>query len=367
MRVIGLIIAFCCAAGLHAQPIHRWVDENGVTHYGNLPPSAGASASGDRSSAAPTPRTSAGVSGDSMLDQLAKGDPDTDRSLLHDRPGTGRQLLELLNARYGTSVPIIDAPQGAGGLPNSICYYSLPYLLGELFKQAHALHRPGYWGTRFDPTRARTALNRQLDDIAKGSHIHGPCIDRAPVERLLTDLIASLQQGEQAQREREAERQRRQAEAAARTEAERRAAEAAEQERQRQAHQAMLERRRQLQAGEIEPRNWNDVRMKYDAGDGYPILLRPMVTPDRAVYLLRHVELVRREADNLLIVNGGTEHEPRYGAVLITPDSRTLDRERWAFNHPLTVIGRYIDNLEYRTLIGARRTMPVFEALWVQP
>lgn len=368
MRSIGLAITLCCSIGVHAQTIHRWVDENGVTHYGNISPPGGTPASGGGSSVTPAPRTPARETGGStLLDRLAQGDPDIDRALLHARPRTGRQLLELLNARYGTSVPIIDAPQGVGGLPNSNCYFSLPYQLGDMFRQAHELHRPSYWGTRFDRERARLRLNRVLDQIAKGSVVHGPCIDRAPVEQLLAELTASLQQGEQAQRAREAERQRRQAEAAARAEAERRAAEAAEQERQRQARRAMLERRRRLQAGEIEPKDWRDAQLKHDAEDGRLILFRPRVVPDRQVYLLRSVALIRREADGLLIVNGGTDREPHYGAIRITPDTRTLDRQRWAFNYPLTAVGRYIDNLDYRTVLGARRTLPVFEALWVQP
>lgn len=131
-------------------------------------------------------------------------------------------------------------------------------------------------------------------------------------------------------------------------------------ERKRVSDQQLAQRVEAIRAGRAEPESFKEAAAAFNPESGLNVVYSPLVTPDqRAVMISASLESLK---DGLLIAKAGNS----YFAVVIPPGSRAEIqagglRHRGAFH----LVGRYIDNMEYKTVIGQTMIMPVFSSVWL--
>lgn len=126
------------------------------------------------------------------------------------------------------------------------------------------------------------------------------------------------------------------------------------------------ERADAVRSKRIQPATIEDLEVLYDPEDGWDISASPKIKPDRAQYIISGT-ITRHVSDAVLLCE--TVHEDgeflgHYFTVRFSKKTKKardiLDRMR--IGGPLFVVGKYIANLNYKTVAGAWKVMPIFEA-----
>lgn len=136
-------------------------------------------------------------------------------------------------------------------------------------------------------------------------------------------------------------------------EAEARAAEA-----RRSEKEANDRRRTSLLAGKEKPASFRDHMLMHDYAIGDQYIWSPLVKADNKVYLFGTGSLDRQDGQDLILRSAN-------GYVMVKMGRSTPKYGELQVNRLTVVLGRYIDNTQYTTVMGAIKTAPVIEAIAV--
>ncbi|MCL2872593.1 MAG: hypothetical protein FWF41_06415 [Betaproteobacteria bacterium] len=119
-----------------------------------------------------------------------------------------------------------------------------------------------------------------------------------------------------------------------------------------------------IREGKAEIRNFNDAWGFYSAnGNWQEVLLHPKAQPDNRFYALGGAILDKVEKNGNYIVKFSNSY------AVITKTSSAKHNVGFSENlrvgMPFYIIGKYVANGEYTTVIGTTKTMPVFEAFYL--
>ena len=141
-------------------------------------------------------------------------------------------------------------------------------------------------------------------------------------------------------------------------ETEKREAQAQEAQQQKLKREATEKRKLVLRSGAEKPASFRDHMLMYDYGMGDQFFSSPMLKPDGKVYLFGTGTLDGQDGSDLIFkgYNGYVvvkigRNTPIYGDIRI--------------NMLTVVIGRYVGNTQYTTVIGVVKTVPIIEAIAV--
>ena len=138
--------------------------------------------------------------------------------------------------------------------------------------------------------------------------------------------------------------------------------ERAEQSKMQQS-EAIARRGEELRSGRIEIQGISDAALFYRAANGLSVMGNPKVQADNKYYVIQgFLERIEDGGDALLAKFGDN-----YARIVHVSASKQqvglLDNLRAGRN--FHVVGRYVNNVEYTTVIGASRVVPVFEAAYI--
>lgn len=271
----------------------------------------------------------------------------------HDK--VANSIAVVLPAEFGISASCVQQLRTDGKISGSIQAMTIAAAMydvldqiapsgnkkGMLRDRVNSLSRPGS-GCPSDFPAIKQFLS-EYSDFAKGM-----------LERKLA-LVA-----ERNAKEQEQARQ-------ARIVADQQASEKANKEREAQAREAEMrkqkkgadeKRRIALRSSVEKPASFRDYMLMYDHGIGDQFYGSPLLKADNKVYLFGTGALDREEDGGLLVKSpggGGYIHVRTSRSTQIYGDLR--------INMPIVVIGRYVENIQYTTVIGAVKTAPVIEAI----
>jgi hypothetical protein len=134
------------------------------------------------------------------------------------------------------------------------------------------------------------------------------------------------------------------------------------------------DRKRKLRSGALKVESFEDAKLLHDPvknlGD---IAISPLLSPDALVYA-GTVTLDIREKPNLIRaktfflagnVVSGASVDFAYVWLRVTKKSANLVADSLRIGGNVGVVGRYTQNVEYRTVIGEQKTAPVLEVLYL--
>lgn len=148
--------------------------------------------------------------------------------------------------------------------------------------------------------------------------------------------------------------------------ADQQANEKAKKERDAQARDADMRREKKeadekrkiaLRSGAEKPASFKDHMLMNDYGTGDQFYGFPLLKPDNKVYLFGTGALNREEDGGLFVRSPGGDY------IHIKTSRSTPIYGELRMNMPIVVIGRYVGNIQYTTVIGAVKTAPVIEAI----
>lgn len=146
------------------------------------------------------------------------------------------------------------------------------------------------------------------------------------------------------------------------------ASEKASKERQVQEREAEMRRQKResddkrkiaLRSGAEKPASFRDYMLMHDYGAGDQFYGSPLLKPDNKVYLFGTGGLDREDGEGLIVRNSGGDY-----IHVITNRSTPIYGEL-RIKMAIVVIGRYVGNTQYTTVMGAVRTAPMIEAIAV--
>lgn len=134
-------------------------------------------------------------------------------------------------------------------------------------------------------------------------------------------------------------------------------------------------RKNQLKTGHIKISNFNDVLLFYDsAQDLSEIMQKPLLKPNSKVYL-GVVQLDNEEQKDLLRARADFPYRDYLKGInginiryaYLTTNDKTVNFAKSALRigGKVAVLGRYINNAKYTTVIDEERTAPVLEVLYL--
>jgi hypothetical protein len=177
------------------------------------------------------------------------------------------------------------------------------------------------------------------------------------------------QEKERMDKERDAWQQQKEAERIEREE--RRKTERAQQQAALEAKMAEDERKAEeraeaVRAKRIAPATIEDLEALYDPADGWDIAASPKVKPDRAQYVISGT-ISRNVSDGILLCETVPEKEEFIGHYFTVRFSKKTKKsrdilDRMRIGGRLFVVGKYVGNLNYQTVAGAWKVMPIFDA-----
>lgn len=127
----------------------------------------------------------------------------------------------------------------------------------------------------------------------------------------------------------------------------------------RQKKEAEEKRKSALQSGYAKPNSFNDFMLMHDdyvGGDQY--FANPLLKPNNRVYLFSIGGIDRQDGNNLII-------KSTTGYIFVRTNHSTPMFGVLQVHSPTVVLGRYVDNTQYTTVLGEIRTAPVIEAIAV--
>lgn len=131
------------------------------------------------------------------------------------------------------------------------------------------------------------------------------------------------------------------------------------------AKQAEAERARKLRAGQLKIANMADALSAYPDNDSLrQTAYSPMLTPNGAV-MTGDVKIEAQEKPGFLRVLV-SDRENVYAYLDISKKTTDFSSEGLRLGAVATVIGTYIRNVEYKTVLGQTKTAPVFEVIYLR-
>lgn len=123
-----------------------------------------------------------------------------------------------------------------------------------------------------------------------------------------------------------------------------------------------------LKAGKIKPETPDDLEDLYDALPGWDLAESPLLIPDKEIYVITG-QIERPEAGVLVCrtVTGPGKYDGDYFAVNMTAKTKKPSdyKHRLRVNGRIFAVGRYNKNLEYITVAGQRKLMPIIDAVHI--
>lgn len=127
-------------------------------------------------------------------------------------------------------------------------------------------------------------------------------------------------------------------------------------------------RRSQLLAGSIKIQSLQDAELVYQSGNLDSIILSPLLKPNNKIYGNKVYSLFLDVQEEKNLIRGKIiANDHPYYVYLRTNAKTTIyfpDRLRIGAN--INVIGRYVSNATYTTLVGAKKMAPVLEVLFIE-
>lgn len=121
---------------------------------------------------------------------------------------------------------------------------------------------------------------------------------------------------------------------------------------------------RDLRSGRTKVANFEDALLLYDrVEDLSAIMMAPLLRPNASIYAT--VVVLDTEEENVFRVKSTTLGDVMYAFVVISNKTAILNPSKMRINSEIRVLGRYIRNVKYRTVLGDSRTAPVLEGLFL--
>jgi hypothetical protein len=306
-----------------------------------------------RSNAA-SPVSKASFLADFERDYLAKAtDKGTMQGMSQRADKVGDGLAAMLPAEYGVSATCVQQRSRDGRISGNsqartvaaAMYDVLDQIAtsgnkgGMLRDRVNSLSKP-YTGCPND----FPAIKQFLDDYAEFA--------KGMVDRKLA-LVGERKANE--------EEKARQVKAAANQKADEQAgkqrdAQAREAEMKRQKKESDEKRKLALRSGSEKPGSFRDYMLMHDHEIGDQYYGSPLRVPDNKVYLFGTGAFDREDSGGLFIRNSGNEY------IYVKTSRGTPIYGDLRVNMAIVVIGKYVGNIQYTTVIGAIKTAPVIEA-----
>ena len=242
------------------------------------------------------------------------------------------ELAKLLTTEYNVSADCVQEKERNGKNVESSQARAIANAMNSILIYG--------WNTKYSPATADASrLNKDLDPLSRKPPYGCPA-DFEKIKKFLNDFssftksmidrkeaegLAKAQQREEAQRRKETQDK---------------------------------ERSVALRTSKEKPVSFKDYMLLHDYGTGDQFYGSPLLKPDNKVYLFSTGGLDREEDGGLFVKSpggGGYIHVKTTRSTPVFGDLR--------MNMPVVVIGRYVGNIQYTTVIGAVKTAPVIEAI----
>lgn len=123
-----------------------------------------------------------------------------------------------------------------------------------------------------------------------------------------------------------------------------------------------------LKAGKVKPETPDDLEDLYDALPGWDLAESPLLIPDKEIYVITG-QIERPEAGVLVCrtVTGPGKYDGDYFAVNLTAKTKKPSDYKYKLrvNGRVFAVGRYNKNLDYITVAGQRKLMPIIDAVHI--
>lgn len=241
------------------------------------------------------------------------------------------ELTKLLIADYGVSADCLLENKAISGAAET----------GQARSVAHAMNSILMygWAMKYSPATADASrINTTIDPLSRRAPFGCPA-DFDKIKRFLNDFSSFTR----------SMIERKDAESLARSHQ--------KEDAQRRKDAQDKERSVALRTGREKPASFKDYMLMHDHGVGDQFYGSPLLKPDNKVYLFGTGAVDREEGGGLLVRNSGGSyiHVKTSRSTPIYGDLRV--------NMPVVVIGRYIGNTQYTTVVGAVKTAPMIEAI----
>ncbi|OQK16669.1 hypothetical protein AU255_01820 [Methyloprofundus sedimenti] len=154
------------------------------------------------------------------------------------------------------------------------------------------------------------------------------------------------------------------------------AAEEAERKRQ---HKVLTTK---LKSGKVAPKNWRQAIIAFSANDGAFLASAPKIRPDGKIYSTQGTIALGNKDDTFIAkwfptdaqflvmrrlgARSRSNLEPRYYKVKVPKLLRKEYYEKAKLGGMFVFVGKYVSNEDYATTNGQNKSMPVFEATYLQ-
>jgi len=132
---------------------------------------------------------------------------------------------------------------------------------------------------------------------------------------------------------------------------------------------ALEERKRKLKSGELKAANFSEAEIANSPVQGLiGIMASPLLVPDKGNYSGRAIVDGLERAN---LIRGkmayGLVRSPELAYVFLRMSSKTVNYapSKMRVGESVSVLGRYVDNVKYRTVSGDERTAPVIEVMYI--
>lgn len=115
-----------------------------------------------------------------------------------------------------------------------------------------------------------------------------------------------------------------------------------------------------IKAGLLPVKSLNDAEIYFEPKKGEELLLSPFLKPDGKYYEVR-LFLDKQENPSVL---RGVLYRNKYCKIMQNGSTKVIGNLR--INGGMTFIGRYVGNVDYETIGGEGKTMPAFQAVFIQ-
>ena len=127
-------------------------------------------------------------------------------------------------------------------------------------------------------------------------------------------------------------------------------------------------RRAQLLAGTAQIQSFQDAGLVYQSDNLDSIILSPLLKPDNKIYGNKVYALFLEAQEEKGLIRGKIiANDLPYYVYLRTKEKTIIfHRDRLRIGATISVIGRYVSNATYKTILGAERQAPVLDAMFIE-
>lgn len=130
-------------------------------------------------------------------------------------------------------------------------------------------------------------------------------------------------------------------------------------------------RQLKVKSGAIPVSSFDDAVLFYKPSELWSVMHSPLLKPDNAIYGAE-VILDHEEGKRLLRVKTGGAHNmlggwvgTAYANIRLTKKTVDYSKRGMRIGGVIKVIGRYVQNMKYKTISGEEKIMPVIEAMYI--